>query len=524
MSRLGIILRNIATNWLGFVVNAGVTLLLTPLVLAHLGTARYGVWVLTSSLIGYYGILDLGLRAGVTQHLTTFLARREYRFASETLNSALAAFMGFSALLALLSVVAAALAPWLFNIEPQFVSEARWCIVVVGLGTAVQYALCPFASVFSAAQRFDVASYIGMASRLASALGIVFVLRAGYGLVGVSVVACVVNILDYLVRWRVALRIVPQLEVSRGLASMARLREVFSFGIWNFLITVNRFAYQHLPNFLIAGFIAVAAVGHYSLATGLLLQLGLLLMPVGQVLYPAAAAMHAQQDRDGVLRLYHDGSRMMMLAMVPVVLIAAFWAEDFYRLWVGESFVSGTPYPSVALLMQILIVSIATTFVSNVGAQVLVGAGYVRVVAVALIIGSALNIGITLALIRPLGLIGVAIATVAASVVIDLITIPVLVQRILNFGVLDFLRRACLRPALVAVLCAPLLALLRNFTHAGNWTQLLAIGVAAGTVCALIAVVVGVTREERARLLWRPVAALLRRGAPQSANQSGKHP
>jgi O-antigen/teichoic acid export membrane protein len=517
MSRLGIILRNIATNWLGFVVNAGVTLLLTPFVLENLGTSRYGVWVLTSSLIGYYGILDLGLRAGVTQHLTTFLARREFRSASETLNSALVAFMGFSGLLAALSLVAAALAPWLFNIDAEFVTEARWCIVVVGLGTAVQYALCPFASVFSAAQRFDLASYIGMASRLATALGIVFALRSGYGLVGVSVVACVVNILDYLVRWRVSLRIVPELEVSRSLASMRRLREVFSFGIWNFLITVNRFAYQHLPNFLIAGFIAVAAVGHYSLATGLLLQLGLLLMPIGQVLYPAAAAMHAQDDRDGVRRLYHDGSRMMMLAMVPVVLIAAFWAEDFYRLWVGQAFVSGAPYPSVALLMQVLIVSIATTYVSNVGAQILVGAGHVRIVALALIVGSALNVGITLALIRPLGLVGVAIATVAASVVIDLITIPMLVQRTLHLRVLEFVRRACPRPALVALLCAPLLALLRHYTHAGSWTQLLAIGVAAGTSCAIVAALVGITREERSRLLIRPLNALLGRPAGKRA-------
>ena len=53
---------------------AAITLLLTPFVLRELGTGRYGIWILTSSIIGYYGFLDLGFRAGVTQYLTRYLA------------------------------------------------------------------------------------------------------------------------------------------------------------------------------------------------------------------------------------------------------------------------------------------------------------------------------------------------------------------------------------------------------------------------------------------------------------------
>ena len=44
-----------------------------------LGTARYGIWILTSSIIGYYGLLDLGFRAGVTQYLTRYLAVGDYQ-------------------------------------------------------------------------------------------------------------------------------------------------------------------------------------------------------------------------------------------------------------------------------------------------------------------------------------------------------------------------------------------------------------------------------------------------------------
>jgi len=77
-TRSSVILRNVASNWVGFALNAAVTLALTPFILRELGTARYGIWILTSSLIGYYGLLDLGFRAGVTQYLTRFMAVGDY--------------------------------------------------------------------------------------------------------------------------------------------------------------------------------------------------------------------------------------------------------------------------------------------------------------------------------------------------------------------------------------------------------------------------------------------------------------
>ena len=60
MSASAKIISNIRSNWVGYAVNAAVTMLLTPFVLRQLGEARYGVWILTMSIFGYYGLLDLG--------------------------------------------------------------------------------------------------------------------------------------------------------------------------------------------------------------------------------------------------------------------------------------------------------------------------------------------------------------------------------------------------------------------------------------------------------------------------------
>lgn len=509
MSRSATILRNIASNWVGFVVNAAVTLALTPVILRELGTAGYGIWVLTSSIIGYYGILDLGFRAGVTQYLTRHLAIGDYVTASECMSTAVAVLAALGAVMLGLSVGAAYIAPDVFDLPAEMIREAFWCILIVGFSSAIQFALSPFTSVFTATQRFDLANIIGVTTRLLTAGGIVLALEMRQGLIGVSAATCIVSAVDYLVRWRVAYRLAPQLEVSLRHTNWQRLRGMTSFGAWNSLISINAVVYQHVPNILIASLMPIAAVGHYALATGLTRQITAVLSPVGQVIYPAAAHLHAQGDRKGLEFLYHDGSRLMLLATTSIVVMAAFWAEDFYRLWIGEKYLSTGPFHSVALLFEIFLVSIYTSYFSSIAGQILMGTGHVRMVATAMICGSMINLSISFFLIGRYGLAGVAAATVIASLVIDFIAIPLLLQRILGLSLMRFLRCACMRPIAAGAFQAVVMVCIRLVGEPEDWIQLALQGIAAGTATVAIVVVVGVTGSERQRYLVRPIRRLV---------------
>ena len=505
MSRTARIARNIITNWLGFVVSAALTLLLTPYVLEQLGPARYGIWVLTSSIVGYYGILDLGFRAGLTQHLTRYLAMGKFDVASEYLSSAVVAMCGFAAFVAFLAIAGAYFAPSMFDIPTDLEHEAFLCILIIGLGASMQFALFPFAAIFPAAERFDIANYIGISTSLLSAGLMLLVLKLGYGLVGASAAILIANIVDYSLRWLIASFIVPKLRFSRHRIVFSRLRDIMSFGIWNFLISINMYAYQHAPTIIIASFLRLPAIGQYALATGLMQQLSSALSPIGQVMYPSAAAMHAQNDLTTLKRLYHDGTRLMMLIMVSAVLIAGFFAEDFYRLWIGEQYLSGEPYTSVAVLLQVLLVSTFTSFTANIGIQILKGTGRIQLIAIALICGSVLSIFFSILLIRHYGLMGIAISVVIASAIIDLIVAPVLVQRVLGFSAVEWMRMACSRPLMVALVDAVLLYFIQRYLPVNSWWDLIFVGAVSGLVCTLVAFIIGVTSEERVRFVFKPL-------------------
>ena len=64
---------NVLTNWAAIFLGMAITFVLSPFVVHQLGDTRYGLWAVVGSLVGYLGLLDLGIRVGVTR----FVARHE---------------------------------------------------------------------------------------------------------------------------------------------------------------------------------------------------------------------------------------------------------------------------------------------------------------------------------------------------------------------------------------------------------------------------------------------------------------
>jgi O-antigen/teichoic acid export membrane protein len=518
MTRTARILKNIASNWIGFVIAAGVTILLTPFVLRRLGPGGYGIWALTSSVVGYYGLLDLGFRSGVNQYLTRALAVRDYRRASEVMSTAVVALSALGAVMAVLSLLSASVVPRLTHLPAGLEHETFWCILIVGLAAAGQCAFFPYTAVFAATQRFDLANLIGVGTRVLIAGATWVLLMNDFGLIGISLATCGGSLVDYVVRWRVARRLVPELEIARRLASMARLKEIGSFGGWSFVASLSAYLYLHAQPLLIGWMMPIAAVGHYALALGLARQAGDVLNPIGMVLYPSAAELHARGERSVLERLYQDGSRLMLLATVFVVLLAGFWAEDFYRLWIGEAYLLGTPFASVATLLRIILIGTFVTYASNIAAQVMLGAGHVRLLALTHLSGAVLSLALTAVLIGRYGLLGVATASAVASVVAESLTIPLLLRRTLGLREWYRVERVFARPAVIAVLLAGFIAGVQYVMGpASDWARLVLDGAISAAGAAVLVLALGVTAAERRDIIVRPVRRLLGKRAGATA-------
>ena len=61
--------RNVLLNWAALIAEVAVAFFLTPFMVRSLGLAIYGIWSLLNSVIGYMGLVDLGIRGSVGRFL-----------------------------------------------------------------------------------------------------------------------------------------------------------------------------------------------------------------------------------------------------------------------------------------------------------------------------------------------------------------------------------------------------------------------------------------------------------------------
>src|SRR5262252_10933605 len=86
------LVRSIASNWVTFLFSGGINFVVSPIIVRSLGETQYGAWALLVAMVGYLGLLDLGVRSAVTRYVAQFHASGRHDSANLLYAAALRIF------------------------------------------------------------------------------------------------------------------------------------------------------------------------------------------------------------------------------------------------------------------------------------------------------------------------------------------------------------------------------------------------------------------------------------------------
>jgi O-antigen/teichoic acid export membrane protein len=146
---------------------------------------------------------------------------------------------------------------------------------------------------------------------------------------------------------------------------------------------------------------------------------------LNEVLFPTIVDHDTSARAEQLQSVFVMGTRLSLAAVLPMAGALLLLADPLVRAWVGADFAGSVGVLQLLALVVVVRVGSATALI------VLKGAGEHRLVA-GITIGTALaNLGLSVALIHPFGLIGVAIGTLLpVTVVAALITFPAGCRRV----------------------------------------------------------------------------------------------
>jgi O-antigen/teichoic acid export membrane protein len=437
------ILRNVGSNSLGYVVNVAVGLVLSPLINRSLGYAVAGVWSLVVSFVGYYGVLDVGIRSAVSHYVATYHARRDQVQVNRTLSTAMAMLAAVALVATLLTVAAAFWLPdWYARVrELRQATEVnpldvfrdpatlRTVILVMGLGFAVNLPMVIYGTVIYSAQHLVLQNAIGIGQQILRALLTWLALRQGYGIVGLAVVVVGTNALGWVATIVGAHVVLPALEIAPRHANHGSARELLSYGGYNVLVNVGDTVLLYTSGFIIVGALGdESAVTYYSVPASQLIPYFMsIVQSVTWSFTPWFTARWATGMIDDVRRLLDVGSRGVVLLASLIAGGLWFLGGDFLRIWQPSDFASGehSAYfgPSVTCL-AILTGATLLRAAQSCGRQALFAMREVRYLGLLTLIEAGVNVALSIVLVRRFGLPGVAIGTLVPVLVTQGFVLP----------------------------------------------------------------------------------------------------
>jgi O-antigen/teichoic acid export membrane protein len=410
-SRNARFLLNAFSNYAGQLITVGVWLFLTPFILNRIGATSYALWVLVGSVMAYGSLLDFGIAGAVTKYVAEYRAREDNHRARQLIATALVLYTIFGLAILTASAIIAPVFPALFNVSPSERDTAVQLVYLSGLAVGITIPATTSTAVLRGLQRFDLINLVSISGTLLSTLAIVVALLMGGGVISLVAIGIAVTVLMQIPTIWAIYRVAPELRFGFSAANREMVRTVVSFSSSLFLLNVGGRLETKTDEIVIGGFLPLAAVTPYNLARKISTLPQLLAEQFLMLIFPLASELHAENDESQLRSLYVISTRITLAVVLPLGCCLIVLAGPILSVWVGEEY---APYAYLVLLLTVASMIDTSQWPAGFVVQGMARHHFNAVVA---FITGVSNLGLSLLLVRPLGLTGVALGTLIPTTV-----------------------------------------------------------------------------------------------------------
>jgi len=486
------------TRYVLLFVNIAIGIFLMPFTMHHLGKSQYGLWMLVASMTAYLQLLDLGYGNGLVRQVTQADARGDEEGMNAALSTFLVVYLGIGAVaLGAVMLLASFALPRFPNLSSDEIKTAQLVLLIVGARAAIAFPMSVFGSITTARQRFALTGSIAIVVALVQGGATYLVLRAGYGLIPLVCTTTLIAIASYGAYIAAARVTFPGLRLSPRRFSMSQAREVTSFSLYLFLISLAiQFGYN-IDNLIIAAFAGTSAVAVYAVAFRLADYQRQLCNQFNGLLFPVVVRFSAADEIDSLRATLIDGTRIALGLIAGVTLCLVTFGDRLVLVWMGSGF--SESLPALYTLAAAGVVLVTAGPLGN----LLLARGRHRIVAFSCLGEAIVNLLLSIWWVRRYGIVGAAAGTAVSVTISNLLVQMPAACHLLDIPIRAFVRRVS-TPALIAL--APGIAaawLLRTAAEPSTFVEIVVAGAIVGLVYIAAFVGLGLRRHDRLRYFGR---------------------
>jgi O-antigen/teichoic acid export membrane protein len=346
--------RNIIANFAGQGWAALMALAFVPLYIKFLGIEAYGLIGFFAMLQGAFQILDLGLRQTMNREMARYSSlpdkAAEARDLVRTLEVAywtIGIAISFGVLIAAPLIAEHWIKPG--TIPVKTVQQA---VMIMGVVVAFHWPLSFYEGGLLGLQKQVLSNGIKIGMSTLGSFGAVFILWkvsptiTAFFTWQIIVSALYVALLTVFL-WRSlsptdrSPRFTPQL-----------LRTIWRFAAGMSGISVAAIILSQLDKVILSRLLSLEMFGYYTLAGVVSSVVPVMLAgPIFNAIFPRFTSLVTVQDEAALKLLYHQGSQLLAVLVLPITAVLSFFSFDILLLWTGNAKTASVASPIVSVLV-----------------------------------------------------------------------------------------------------------------------------------------------------------------------------
>lgn len=413
-SRSQLLIVNTATSYLRVGVAFLVSMLLIPFILAKLGAEAYGLWALLFSVLGFFGLLDMGFATAVVKYVAETRGSGNVELRNRILSSVTLVYFILATLAAIAMVVLASRFSEVFAIpssQKENLVAVLWLLALRAV--ILNLPLSIFRGLLFGEQRIYLINAVSIFSNVLYAGLVWWTLEQGGGLLALAWSSLIAMLLEHFLYVILSFLTVPKVRLSWHLVDMAVLRQVASFSGYQLMTDISSLVLLQVDLLLVQWFLGLESVALYAVALRISTHVFYLSKQFVNVLSPLVAEYKGKGRERPIRELLIKGTRVALVPGVIIFLCAQVFADQAIAFWVGSSFLLS------AQVLRLLLFAVMLGLPYLVAANVLAMTGRHRFTAWTSMASVLANIAFSVLLVKPMGLLGIAWGTVLARLLVD---------------------------------------------------------------------------------------------------------
>lgn len=404
---------------LSIILGSVINIFYTPMYMKYLGTTDYGINSLVQSIMGYIGMLNLGLGSAMVRYTVRYRAEGKIE-EEKSLNGM---FLVIFTVIMFISIVIGA---YIYYILPDLFVEkftmeelikTRKVFVITMIGTVISFPVSVFSTNINSREKFLYQKSLQLLKMIMTPVTGAVLMINGFGLTAVVsvtvILGLITNIFDVIYAFKIGMRI------KFNNFDFEILKDISKYSFYIFLNIIIDRVYWGSDRIIIGKFIGPLAVGIYSIASIFNQVYMSLSTAVSGVLFPRINKLVVEKKYNELSNMFIKVGRIQYILLGLVSSGFVIFGNEFIYLWLGKG------YTEVYKIALWIMIPLTIPLIQNTGIAIVQARNKHQFRSIVYFFIAVLNVITSIILVKNYGAIGCAVATGISFTVGNIIIINI---------------------------------------------------------------------------------------------------